>query len=332
MKRTLAILLGVALLLGCTVSVAETAGKTYLATVDMNGAFRLQCTLPEGYKAEEIESTGASYIALVKAEDKRPLLTLSIAYNELYSDVPRMNDLDEESLALIEESFRAEDEVEISYTETSHGTRLMVVKEAKDTVDYLVFYSVFLGYEIEMAVSSVNEETGLTDAQIQMAVDFLSDLDFVAAEEGAVLSSGDALSEQVEGLHVNIQHETDSPEWVTNLSAAQGADQLFVVAAMGMDKTTAYITMHKKDESGTWKQILSTPGFVGRTDCALMRIVRKAAARHPSGFTASIKPLGLRLIPDARCRISRQTIISIGPAIRNGITTRWWISGTYRIW
>ena len=67
----------------------------------------------------------------------------------------------------------------------------------------------------------------------------------MAVAEEAIPYSGDALSDQIEGLHVNIQHVTDSPEWVKNLPAAQEAEQLFVVAAMGMDKTTAYITMHQ---------------------------------------------------------------------------------------
>ena len=183
MKKTLAILLCLALLLGCAAAMAETAEKTYLATVDMNGAFRLQCTLPEGYETEKIESTNATYIARFKADGNRPLLALSIAYNELYSDVQRMNDLDAEALALIEESFRKEDKVEISYTETSHGTKLMVIKEVKDTVDYMEFYSVYLGYEVEIAVVSMDDETGLTDAQIQMVIDFLSDLDFVASAD-----------------------------------------------------------------------------------------------------------------------------------------------------
>ena len=183
MKKTLAILLCLVMLLGC--AAAETAEKTYLTTVDMNGAFQLQGTLPEGYETEVIESTGASYVAKFRADDDRPVLTLSIAYNELYSDIFRMNDLDAEALAVIENTFRAEDDVDISYTETAYGTRLMVIKETEDTVNYVDFYSVYLGYEIEIAVVAQNE-TGLSDEQIRMAVDFLSDLDFVAPEDDAV--------------------------------------------------------------------------------------------------------------------------------------------------
>ena len=180
MRKMLAILLCLAMLLGCS-AMAETAEKTYLATVNMNGAFELKCALPEGYEIDEIESTDETYIAQFIADGDRPLLALSIAYNELYSDVQRMNDLDEEALAMIENFFREEDNVDISYTETAYGTKLMVVKEMEDTVSYVDFYSVYLGYEIEIVVASMTE-AGLTDEQIQMAVDFLSELDFVAPE------------------------------------------------------------------------------------------------------------------------------------------------------
>jgi len=80
----------------------------------------------------------------------------------------------------------------------------------------------------------------------------------------ALLCSAAMAEESPDGLHASIQHVTDSPEWVAALPAAQEADQLFVVAAMSMDRTTAFISMHQKDENGVWKQILSTPGFVGK--------------------------------------------------------------------
>ena len=182
MKKTFAILMCLAMLLSCAAALAEVPDKLYLATVNMNGAFNLQCSLPEGYEFQEVESTDATYIAIFMVDENRPLLTLSIAYNELYSDVARMNDLDAEALALIEDSFRQEDEVDISYTETAYGTKVMMVKEIKDTVDYMEFYSVYLGYEIEVVAVSLNSEEGLTDDQIKMVIDFLSNLDFVEAE------------------------------------------------------------------------------------------------------------------------------------------------------
>ena len=72
-----------------------------------------------------------------------------------------------------------------------------------------------------------------------------------------------AESEQPEGdeLHAAVQHVKDSPAWVTALPAAEDENtrQLFIVACMGMDLTTASVSMHQRAEDGSWKQILSSP-------------------------------------------------------------------------
>ena len=54
----------------------------------------------------------------------------------------------------------------------------------------------------------------------------------------------------------------ESPEWVTKLEAAKDADQLFVVAAH--DKSTAWVSLHEKDENGKWQEIMTSPGFIGK--------------------------------------------------------------------
>lgn len=45
-----------------------------------------------------------------------------------------------------------------------------------------------------------------------------------------------------------------SPEWVRNLSQAKdpGTTQLLIVVATGMNKTTAKVSMHERDEDGDW--------------------------------------------------------------------------------
>lgn len=76
---------------------------------------------------------------------------------------------------------------------------------------------------------------------------------------------GGALEDSGE-LYASQQRVTDSPEWVEALPQAQEADvtQLFIVSAQAMDKTTATITMHERNADGSWSQILSTPGYVGK--------------------------------------------------------------------
>ena len=59
-----------------------------------------------------------------------------------------------------------------------------------------------------------------------------------------------------------VQAATPSPQWIKNLPAAQYSEQMVVVAAMV--GTTAWISMHEKNSSGEWEQIMTTPGFIGR--------------------------------------------------------------------
>ncbi len=67
---------------------------------------------------------------------------------------------------------------------------------------------------------------------------------------------------EAEAAGSDEEEREDSPEWITKLDAAEDASQLFVVAGIG--GTTAYISMHEKDEDGNWKQIMTTPGFIGK--------------------------------------------------------------------
>ena len=60
----------------------------------------------------------------------------------------------------------------------------------------------------------------------------------------------------------DIATAEDSPEFVGKLEQAKDAEQLFVVAGIG--KTTAYVSMHQKDADGNWKQIITTPGYIGK--------------------------------------------------------------------
>ena len=99
------------------------------------------------------------------------------------------------------------------------------------------------------------------------------------------LTSAVPAEESPDGLHASIQHVTDSPEWVANLPAAkdESVTQLFVVAGLGMDQTVAAVSMHQRDGSGAWKQILSTPGFVGKRGLCLDADHREGCAQTPIG-------------------------------------------------
>lgn len=118
----------------------------------------------------------------------------------------------------------------------------------------------------------------------------------------SAVAESNPLTEQVEdSLHASIQHEQDSPDWVKNLPQAQEANQLFVVAAMGMDKTTASISMHEKDENGNWKQILSTPGYVGTNGLCADADHVEGCGQTPVGVYHFNKAFGIA--PDPGCAL-----------------------------
>ena len=79
--------------------------------------------------------------------------------------------------------------------------------------------------------------------------------------EAATEAPTETVAEASAGLYFTQQEVRKSPEWVTKLDATKDAEQLIVVA--GVDKTTAYVTMHEKNADGEWEQIIATPGFIG---------------------------------------------------------------------
>jgi len=60
-----------------------------------------------------------------------------------------------------------------------------------------------------------------------------------------------------------------SPQWVKNLPAARNSEQMIIVAAVA--PTSAWISMHEKNSSGEWEQIMTTPGFIGKNGLGKIR-------------------------------------------------------------
>lgn len=98
-----------------------------------------------------------------------------------------------------------------------------------------------------------------------------------------------------DGLYASVQEAVDSPEWVTDLEAAkdESVTQLFVVAGMGMDNTTATVSLNERDESDVWKQILSTPAFVGKNGLCLDKDHKEGCGQTPIGVYGFNKAFGI---------------------------------------
>ena len=164
------------------VATTEAIGGTQkLGKLNVNGEFELVCKIPTDYKLQVVSLKGESIIASVTSDDiTKPQMYLSIAYDELYADVDRMNDLPDEDLAVLEERYSSEYDVEIEYRQTGHGTKLMMVKEIGGKENFVDFLSIYKGYLIEFNLTpnpKMANQT-LTEEQIRMCIDFLTDVDF----------------------------------------------------------------------------------------------------------------------------------------------------------
>ena len=117
---------------------------------------------------------------------------------------------------------------------------------------------------------------------------------------GCNVQGNDPMIQQLDTpLYASDIREEDSPEWIKELPDAKDSDvrELIVVAGMGMDKTTATFSMHKRDESGNWKQILSSPGYVGKNGMCLEKDYVEGGEKTPIGTYYIKRPFGNAINP-----------------------------------
>ena len=90
----------------------------------------------------------------------------------------------DDELAILENTFSEMNDVEITYSKTGHGTKLMIARETGGDTDFVDILAIYNGYFIEFNMSpnpNAANQT-LSNAQIGMCIDFLTDLDFVPAQ------------------------------------------------------------------------------------------------------------------------------------------------------
>ena len=93
--------------------------------------------------------------------------------------------------------------------------------------------------------------------------------------------------------------KNQSPKWVRSLSQAKNSKnkQLIVVAATGMNKTTATVSMHERDANGNWIQILSVNGYVGKYGLVKDSERKEGCMRTPIGAYVVDKAFGIAADP-----------------------------------
>ena len=186
MKKIIALLLALALTLSCAAVLAEAAEeKQEMGTVDFYGSpFMIKGTIPNGYTYHVLDLEPGMFInanVVNENDPDAPYLNIQVYLADNYEPGIRLNDVDDETLREIEDSFALDNEVEIEYTETAYGTKLMKVTEIGGDPDWIAFYSIYEGYEIELTIHS-GENGELSEETVQNAIKFLSEMDFIRAD------------------------------------------------------------------------------------------------------------------------------------------------------
>ena len=118
MKKIIALVLSLMMLFACAAAVAE-AEKESMGVLKVNKAFDIKYSaLSDGYTLSIFQQNDMAIIANIQSPDKAlPRMGLVIAFNDEWADTERLNDVSEEDLQAIKDSFYEE------YSELSFDTK-----------------------------------------------------------------------------------------------------------------------------------------------------------------------------------------------------------------
>ena len=172
MKKILALLCALLLL---SVSAASAEAGT---VVNYNDRIKLNGLLPDGYRFSLQSQTDLALEGRILSDDPAvPVMEVYIAFNESYAQVKDLSGLGDDVLNLVKQGFTNENDVTFSTCQTASGDSLLVTRE--NAGQFLDFYTVFSGYEIELTLFPAEGQT-LTEKQISSCMDFMSGLDVTA--------------------------------------------------------------------------------------------------------------------------------------------------------
>jgi hypothetical protein len=185
MKKFIALALSLIMLLGCVSAVAETAAKE---SITMMGAFSINYDkLPEGYTMKTIENTDMQYYSIITSTDAaKPIIWLSIVFNDAYSEVKTLADVDENTMAAIKDSFynngiieMDDGTIEFEDGKTGLGTPLLIAKAVEG--EFGAVYTIYMGHEIELDFFHEGDAK-VTEEDFNTVIAFLTDVEFVPAK------------------------------------------------------------------------------------------------------------------------------------------------------
>lgn len=176
MKKFFAVLLAVMLL-----PVFAMAEEAQPAAVKVNDTLSIEVVIPDGYTYDQAWYGDVFYGELTPQEEGKLLMVLSLGYSEEYAD-RSINDLSDEELdSLIAVSISDFANPTYTLSETTEGTKLIVVDENSEHDEYAEVFTVYQGYFIGLLLEPAGDAQ-VSQEELDMAIQFLSDMQFVHTE------------------------------------------------------------------------------------------------------------------------------------------------------
>ena len=176
MKKFFAVLLAVLML-----PVFALAEEAQSVTVKVNDTLSIEVVIPDGYSLDQEWYGDMFYGQMNPDEEGKLLMVLSMGYSEEYAD-RSINDLSDEELETLI-SVSMSDFANPTYTlsETAEGTKLIIVDENSEHDEYAEVFTVYQGYFIGLLLEPAGD-VQVSQEELDMAVQFLSDMQFVHTE------------------------------------------------------------------------------------------------------------------------------------------------------
>ena len=172
MKKIIALLCALLLL---TASCASAEGTV----VEFHDKLLLNGALPEGFSYSQISLDDSTLLGNLTSDDPAGVsyeICISLSDNSSFIEAESPKDLSADELNLIKQLFENESNVIFDTLVTASGDNLLVVRETSG--QFLDFYTVCLGYEIELTLFPGDGKL-LTEDQVNKCMEFIKSLDIV---------------------------------------------------------------------------------------------------------------------------------------------------------
>lgn len=180
----------------------------------------------------------------------------------------------------------------------SRGLSLKLITVLAVTSVLLGVSSCHVNFTVESSSTIVVSSSLITDtSDTEAPSESTTELGPILAETTATVTTEEETTTTTTTIETTEETviENLSPEWVRALPQAQdlGTNQMLIVAASGMDKTTCNVSMHERDEAGNWIQILSVDGYVGKNGMVFDSERKEGCGKTPIGVYHFNKAFGI---------------------------------------